>query len=281
LDREVNKNKSVNAQKHLPALTLLHNNDTLDFRGMLLRQLGIEYPGSDAATVLDFDLFLYDTQVPALVGMQREFIASARLDNLLSCYTGLNALIDSDGRLPCLLVCNDHEEVGSQSAIGAQGPFLHSVLKRWCGDSDRTIRSINRSMMVSTDNAHGIHPNFSDKHDEQHGPILNMGPAIKVNANQRYASDSETRAIFRNICDGAAIPLQSFVNRADLSCGSTIGPLTSSAIGIRTLDVGVPQFAMHSIRELCGARDSFYLYVALREFCKERNLMAQYATGSN
>jgi aspartyl aminopeptidase len=121
-------------------------------------------------------------------------------------------------------------------------------------------------MMISTDNAHGIHPNYADRHDENHGPVLNNGPVIKVNANQRYASSSETCAIFRNLCERADVPVQSFVIRTDMACGSTIGPLTASGIGVRTIDVGVPTFAMHSIRELAGRWDGFYLYRALREY---------------
>ena len=121
-------------------------------------------------------------------------------------------------------------------------------------------------MMISADNAHGIHPNYADKHDSNHGPVLNQGPVIKVNANQRYASNSETSAAFRYICEEADVPVQSFVVRTDMACGSTIGPITASEIGVRTLDVGVPTFAMHSIRELAGRWDGYYLYRALREY---------------
>jgi aspartyl aminopeptidase len=127
-------------------------------------------------------------------------------------------------------------------------------------------RCINRSWLISADNAHGIHPNYADKHDANHGPLLNQGPVIKTNANQRYASNSETAGLFRLLCERAEVPLQAFVVRSDMACGSTIGPLTASNIGVRTLDIGVPTFAMHSIRELAGARDSEYLYQALKAF---------------
>jgi aspartyl aminopeptidase len=120
--------------------------------------------------------------------------------------------------------------------------------------------------LISADNAHGIHPNYADKHDANHGPLLNQGPVIKTNANQRYATNSETAGLFRLLCEQSEVPLQAFVVRSDLACGSTIGPLTASNIGVRTLDIGVSTFAMHSIRELAGARDSEYLYQALKAF---------------
>ena len=172
----------------------------------------------------------------------------------------------SDAQLPRLLVCSDHEEVGSVSACGADGPFLKSVLQRVCGDSESLARCIDRSWLISADNAHGIHPNYADKHDAGHGPLLNRGPVIKINANQRYATSSESAALFRLLCEQAGVPVQSFVVRTDMACGSTIGPLTAANIGVRTLDVGVPTFAMHSLRELAGAADTGHLLAALKAF---------------
>jgi aspartyl aminopeptidase len=154
------------------------------------------------------------------------------------------------------------------STSGAMGSFLKSVLQRLCPGAEALARAIDLSMLISADNAHGVHPNFSDKHDDNHGPILNQGPVIKINANQRYASNSETSAVFRNICEQADVPVQSFVVRSDMACGSTIGPLTAAETGIKTIDVGVPTFAMHSIRELAGRWDGYYLYRALREYFK-------------
>jgi len=120
--------------------------------------------------------------------------------------------------------------------------------------------------MISADNAHGVHPNYADKYDERHGPILNRGPVIKINAQQRYASDSETSALFRYLCQQAEVPVQSFVMRSDMGCGSTVGPLTAAKIGVKTVDVGVPTFGMHSVRELAGVKDAFYLYRVLKKF---------------
>ena len=267
LDREANETCSVNAQKDIPPILLkMPNEDKPDFRKMLLQFLQSRDKDCDAVEILDYELSFYDVQPPSYVGLHQDFIASARLDNLLSCYTGLTALTAKGDEVTRLLVCNDHEEVGSMSSHGAQGPFLKSVLERMVGTGEALSRVIDQSMMISADNAHGIHPNFSDKHDDNHGPMINQGPVIKVNANQRYASSSETSAIFRNLCKKADVPVQSFVVRTDMACGSTIGPITAGGIGVKTLDVGVPTFAMHSIRELAGYWDAYYLYRVLKEF---------------
>lgn len=273
LDRDVNNGRALNAQKELPLL--LHNlpaNEKGDFRQTLLLQLLHEHPECDAEAVLDFEIAACDTQPAAIIGLHQDFIASARLDNLLSCYAGLRALLDADHLQPAMLVCTDHEEVGSVSACGAQGPFLNSVLQRWLGQGELLARTLHRSLLVSADNAHGIHPNYPEKHDEKHGPHLNGGPVLKINANQRYASNATTQAFFRNLCEQQQVPVQMFVARADMGCGSTIGPLTAAGTGIRTVDIGVPTFAMHSIRELAGVRDIDYLYSALRAFYNSPHL---------
>lgn len=274
LDREVNSSRSINAQTDI--VPILGQGENLDLRALLARRIPEENPGIEVGEVLDYELCCYDSQAPAVVGLDAEFIASARLDNLLSCHAGLAALLDSEGPASRLLVCNDHEEVGSLSAAGAQGPFLRSVLERLAGDATSYARLIERSMMISADNAHGVHPNFAGKHDENHGPLLNAGPVIKVNANQRYASNSETAALFRQVCAELDIPVQTFVVRTDMACGSTIGPITAGELGVRTLDVGAPQFAMHSVRELAGCRDACYLSQAMTRFMGwERPLSAK------
>jgi aspartyl aminopeptidase len=133
--------------------------------------------------------------------------------------------------------------------------MLSSVLKRLAVDRESYAALTERSMMISADNAHGIHPNYADRHDENHGPILNKGPVLKINSNQRYASNSETTGLYRMLASREGVPVQSFVVRTDMACGSTIGPITAGETGIRTLDIGVPTFAMHSVRELAGSRD--------------------------
>lgn len=268
LDREANQNRSVNAQRDLPPLLATVASDATrpDFRALLAARIREEQPGTDVASVLDFELSFHDTQGAAITGLDGQFIASARLDNLVSCFCGLEALLDSAQNVPAVLVCNDHEEVGSASSSGAAGPFLLSVLERLSGPGEPLRRMLARSMMISADNAHALHPNFSDRHDGNHGPRLNGGPVIKVNANQRYASNSATQALFRNLAAELDLPVQSFVVRSDMACGSTIGPITASALGVRTLDVGVPQLAMHSVRELCGSEDPLTLARILASF---------------
>lgn len=267
LDRDVNNSRSINAQTQMsPIVALVSGDETIEFDGLLKEQIQSQHGINDITTILDFELSLYDFQAPALTGLRDEFISAARLDNLLSCYVGLQAIIAADGNQNTLLVCNDHEEIGSQSAIGAQGPMLANLLERLEPDIQLRQQALARSMMVSADNAHGVHPNFSEKHDKHHGPILNAGPVIKVNANHRYATNSETSAVFKTVAAAAKVPVQTFVSRADMGCGSTIGPLTSAAVGVNTLDVGVPTFAMHSIRETAGADDAFSLFLALSQF---------------
>ena len=221
LNREANQGWAINAQTELPPiLAQFPGEDSADFRAVLTERLAEEH-GISADAVLDYELSLYDTQSAAVIGLNQDFIAGARLDNLLSCYAGLQALIEADGDESCVLVCTDHEEVGSCSACGADGPFLEQVLRRVLPEGDTFVRIIQKSLLVSADNAHGVHPNYADKHDANHGPKLNAGPVIKVNSNQRYATNSETAGFFRHLCLAEEVPVQSFVVRSDLGCGST------------------------------------------------------------
>ena len=258
LDREANKSRNINAETDIRPI-LLQSDEEVDVLNLLKPHIGDD-------EVLATELFFYDVNPAQIVGANNEFLASARLDNLLSCFTGLRALLSADSNLTSLLVCNDHEEVGSASAAGAEGTFLMDTLLRICPDSEQRLRTFSQSMLISTDNAHGIHPNYPNKHESNHGPRLNAGPAIKHNANQRYATNSETAGYFKDLCARADVPFQEFVNRADMACGSTIGPITAKETGIRTLDVGVPTFAMHSIRELAGISDSHALHQVLTAF---------------
>jgi len=268
LDRTANETHSINAQTDLPPLLMLCNQEQPKLQDFLMEQIRQEHPALQPAEILDYELFFYDTQKPAILGLQQEFIASARLDNLLSCYTAAMGLLHSaqqESAATRLIVCNDHEEVGSASTSGAMGTFLSDLINRIAPDAESRTRALQKSLFISTDNAHGVHPNFVSKHDEQHGPILNQGPVIKLNANQRYATNSETSAYFRMLCKQANVPVQTFVTRTDTACGSTIGPITATKLGIPTIDVGVPTFAMHSIRELAGTTDAHALYQALKK----------------
>lgn len=271
LDREANSSRSINPQKDLlPVIlnadSLLEKEESFDFKVLLARQICQQYPECGEVRVLDYEMSLYDCQRPSTVGLDGAFIASARLDNLLSCYVGMRALLSAETRQWSVLVCTDHEEVGSASAGGAQGPMLMDFLSSIAA-SDTNSRALRaNSVMLSVDNAHAIHPNFSDKHDEQHGPLINAGPVIKINRNQRYATSSTGSALVRLLAEKTGVPVQSFVVRTDLGCGSTIGPITAAETGIETIDLGVPTWSMHSIRETAGSRDPDYLHVLLTGF---------------
>ncbi len=269
LDRDANKSRSINPQNDIPPI-LMQAGENQTLAALLKKQIKKEHPKINAQRILAHELSFYDTNPASIIGMKDEFISGARLDNLLSCYVGIQSLLNADPLVSSLVVCTDHEEVGSASAAGAQGPFLEAVLQRIIPDSEDRLRAIAKSLLVSTDNAHGIHPNYTDRHDANHGPILNKGPVIKVNANQRYATNSETEGYFSLLCEKNKVPCQKFVSRTDMACGTTIGPITAKEIGVRTLDVGVPPFAMHSIRELAGTEDPFHLYRALSAFFNDR-----------
>ncbi len=255
LDRDANTSKTINEQNHLPPIVATCKEFSL--KDELKKMI------EDCEEVLAYDLSLYDTQKASYVGFDDDFIASARLDNLLSCYAALITICST--QKPMMIVCSDHEEVGSVSASGAGGSFLESVIERIFVSAEEKARFARSSLLISADNAHARHPNYADKHEPLHAPKLNGGVVVKVNSNQRYASNSQTIARFLDAAQRADMPTQMFVTRSDMGCGSTIGPMTAAKIGIDTVDVGVPTFAMHSIRESAGRDDAYGLYKILLE----------------
>jgi aspartyl aminopeptidase len=271
LNSEVNEKNEINRQNHLPPVLDLIDEEP-DLQSLLCKQLALQYPEEVFDRILAFELSLYDTQAPAIIGLRENLIASARLDNLLSSYIGLRSLLEQEKKRNCVLVLNDHEEVGSASAAGAGGPFLESVLRQICGDELSYRKALEKSLLISVDNAHAVHPNYADRHEPKHQPKINAGPVIKINHNQRYATNSETQAFFSQLCINEGVPYQRFVVSSDMGCGSTIGPIIATELGVRTIDIGAPQLAMHSIRELAGVEDSAYLLRALTAFYNARNL---------
>jgi len=263
LDDKANKDRTVNKQTDIcPVLT---TNEEFDFKLFLNWQL--EKNGIHGVKeIYAHELSFYDTQKASYIGLHDDFIASARLDNLLSCYVGMLGICSVDENKPMLFIASDHEEVGSDSTSGAGGTFLENTLRRMFPNYDKYIEMTRSSLMISADNAHAIHPNFSSKHDEQHTPYINKGVVVKVNANQRYASNSESIATFMKTTQVLDEPLQHFVTRSDMGCGSTIGPITATKIGVETIDIGLPTYAMHSIRELAGTEDAYSLYKILLGF---------------
>jgi aspartyl aminopeptidase len=271
LDRTANEGRLIDKQKELPPILLqMDADEKFSFEDFLLEHLQKDLKLAEAGAILSHELLLYDTQPPALLGLRQQFLCSARLDNLLSCYIALHALIAGDDDSASVLVCTDHEEVGSVSASGAQGPFLKSVLERMLEEehsgAENFDRAIQNSVLLSVDNAHGVHPNFADRHDSAHSPKLNSGPVIKINANQRYASNSQSVALVKSLCNQLGIKPQSFVMRSDMACGSTIGPITSALLGITSVDIGIASFAMHSIRESAGVSDIESMSALIKAF---------------
>lgn len=266
LDRGVNDNGLViDRQQHLTPMWGVGASQPGEFASWIGAQAGLD----DAPTW--WELCLYDVQGAAVLGADESLLASGRLDNELSCWAAVTALMAAEPTdHAAVIVLNDHEEVGSSSTTGAAGPLLESVLTRLVagrgGVDDDLHRSLAGSMCISADNAHAVHPNYLDRHDPEHFPIVNAGPAIKVNANQRYATSADTAAAFQAACEAARVPWQVFVSRNNMPCGSTIGPITSTRLGIPTVDVGVPQLSMHSARELCGVDDPGHLAGALTAF---------------
>ena len=261
LDDKANKDRTVNKQTDIAPI--VQAGEDFDFEAFLKEQLAKEEGIEDVVELYANELSLYDTQKASYVGVKNDFIASARLDNLLSCYVGLLAICSVEENAAFMYVANDHEEVGSESVSGAAGNFFESVYRRMFGTYEEFVRSTRLSTLISCDNAHAIHPNFPQKHEPNHAPKINEGVVIKINANQRYASNTKTISKFQNIASSLNLKTQSFVTRSDMGCGSTIGPITATRLGIDTLDVGLPTLAMHSIRELAGSRDAYELYKIL------------------
>jgi aspartyl aminopeptidase len=253
LDRSVNDGLKLDPQQHLRPVWGVGNPADGDFAAWIAEQVGCDEPAF-------WDLCLYDAQPAALIGGDESLLASGRLDNQVSCWAAVSALIAAEPQKAiATIVLNDHEEVGSASTTGAAGPLLERVLERHVsarnGSRDDLLRALAGSACVSADNAHAVHPNYVERHDPDHLPMVNRGPAIKINSNQRYATSSSTAALFRRACEEVGVPCQVFVSRNNMPCGSTIGPITATRLGIATVDVGVPQLSMHSARELCGVDD--------------------------
>ena len=217
------------------------------------------------------EVFAFETTAPAVFGPTEEFFASGRLDNLVSVHAGLTALADLAGSpYVCVLAAFDHEEIGSGSRSGAAGPLLGDVLRRiglgLGAGEDETYRALARSVCLSADTGHAVHPNYVSRHDPTNRPLLNAGPLLKINANQRYATDARGAALWRTACRAAGVPTQEFVSNNAIPCGSTIGPLTATRLGLTTIDVGIPLLSMHSARELAGVADPLALTEAVAAF---------------
>ncbi|MEO7059041.1 MAG: M18 family aminopeptidase [Lapillicoccus sp.] len=267
LDRTQNDGLTLDRQRHLAPLW---GQSAMpgDFRGWLAEQVEVE-----RSDVLGWDVMTHDTQPSARIGRSQELIAAPRLDNLATAYAGVRALVAAVGSLPAdvpVLVLFDHEEVGSQSERGAMSTLLPGVLERIVlsrgGGREDYLRALAGTVIASGDMAHATHPNYAERHEPQHQIAVNGGPVLKVNAQLRYATDGLGAAAFALACEQAGVPMQRFVSRTDLPCGSTVGPMTAALTGATTVDVGAPMLSMHSARELGGALDPAMYAGALAAF---------------
>ncbi|MGB1682223.1 MAG: M18 family aminopeptidase [Acidimicrobiales bacterium] len=264
LDRGVNENGLVlNKQRHLAPMWGLGS--APEFRAFVAGEVG-----ADPEAILAWDAMVFDLTPARLVGLDEEFFASARIDNQLSCFAAVAALLrvaEEPGDTIPMIALFDHEEVGSVSTTGAASPFLRHQLERihaaFGADHEARLASAARSLIISADGAHATHPNYPDRHEPDHEVALNGGPVLKINANQRYATDAASAAALELACRRAEVPVQRFVTRTDLACGSTIGPATAGELGIDVVDVGVAQLAMHSAREVAGSADLEWFTAAL------------------
>lgn len=272
MNREVNdKGLLLNKQTELPLL-FAESEDGIaadrQFLTYIAQSLNI-----DAADILTFELNVFDTQKGSFWGANQEFIADSQLDNLASCHAAMTALLAAENH-NATSVCAlfDHEEVGSESATGASGSFLADTVNRIAACAGRNeedrLRALAQSFFISADMAHAYHPNHPGAYEPCHHVLVNQGPVIKTNANQRYSTNADTAAHFITLCERAGVPYQQYAHRTDLGCGSTIGPIIASNLGIASVDVGSPMWAMHSIRESAGVVDHAYMAAVLKAFFK-------------
>ncbi len=270
LDRSVNEGLKLDKQRHMQPIWGLGD----VHEGDLIRFLEDE-EGLAEGEIAGWDLMAHSIDRPAYLGRDRELVAGPRMDNLISVHAGvasLAAVSAADGHLPYIpvLAAFDHEENGSQSDTGADGPLLGNVLERSVfargGSYDDRARAFAGTICLSSDTGHAVHPNYSERHDPTHHPRANGGPILKVNVNMRYATDGSGQAVFAAACEKAGVPWQVFVSNNSMPCGTTIGPITSARHGIQTVDIGVAILSMHSARELCGADDPYLLANAMTAF---------------
>ena len=269
MNRDVNENGlKLHKQNELPLLFAMaeqHIDSDTKFRSVLGDQLEV-----DAADILNWEICTYDTQPGSFWGPELEFIADSQLDNLASCHAALTALLISEApEATAMVALFDHEEVGSESAAGAGGSFVSDVITRLAQnlgvDAEGQRCALANSFFISADMAHAWHPNFPAAYEPCHRVLVNGGPVIKTNANQRYSTSADTAARFMRLCEAAGVPVQNYSHRTDLGCGSTIGPIVASRLGIPSVDVGNPMWAMHSVRESAGVLDHGYMIAALSE----------------
>lgn len=270
-NRHVNDGNPLSKQKDmLPVLGRVEHKE--DAKGLLKKLISLE-TGIDSNDILDYDLSLYDTTPAQTVGLNQEYISSGRIDDLSMAHAAMNAIIDTKDttdKATRVIAIFDNEETGSGTKQGAASPILDYLLRRIVsakgGTEEDYLRAVAKSFMISADDAHGIHPNYPEKHDPTNHPVLGGGPVVKINANCKYMTDADSSAVFISLCERAGVKCQFFVNHSDMAGGSTLGNILTSQIPLRGVDVGSPIWAMHSVRETASLDDHSAMIAVFNEF---------------
>ncbi|WP_202708951.1 M18 family aminopeptidase [Sporosalibacterium faouarense] len=271
MNKKLNEGIELNKQKDtIPMLGLI--SEEFEKENFLIKLLAEELQ-VNVEDIIDFDLNLYEYEKGCIIGLNNEFISTGKLDDLAMVHAGITALVDSEPvKATNVMICFDNEEIGSRTKQGAGSPMVRNILERIVNalgkDKEDFYRALYSSFIISADMAHPVHPNAPEKHDPVNRPRINQGPIIKINANQAYTTDSDSNTVYEMVCKKAGVPVQKFVNRSDVRGGSTIGPISSTQMDIRSVDIGNPMLAMHSIRELGGVLDHYYIRKSFDEFFK-------------
>lgn len=268
LNRDINKGFEYNKQTHMQAILSVDDATGTPLTDFIARKLKIR-----TGQIVDYELCLYDAKPAQLLGLNKDMISAQGLDNLAMTHAILSAITAiAKPKQTSVAVLFDHEEIGSTTPQGASSSLLSEVLERIClglgASRDEYYQALRHSFLISADMAHAYHPAYAEKYDPDYAPLMNKGPVIKLNASHRYASTADSTVRFIELCDAAKVPYQRFLVRSDMPCGSTVGPIVAANLGLHTVDIGNPIWAMHSIRETGGTKDHLYLIQALLEYYK-------------
>ena len=280
LNRNVNdEGLKLNKQTHLPPILALEGSDGTPVDSNLIEGIIADTLDVERGEIVNWQLECYDTHAATTSGLNDEFVVSGRIDNLTMCHSAIQALTAQSFSAPqtAMIALFDNEEIGSATENGAASAFIRDIISRVVisdNSQHETQRALASSACISADGAHAIHPNYSEYHDPQHAVQMNRGPVIKVNANHRYATSAFTASIFEQLCQDVDVPVQHYVHKTDLPCGSTIGPITATGLGIPVVDVGNAMLSMHSIRETCGTRDHEMMIKVLQQFFVKADLLS-------
>ncbi|THB75403.1 MAG: M18 family aminopeptidase [Desulfobulbaceae bacterium] len=276
LNRKANEANPIKVQEHMSPLWGAQESDSpIQLPTLILDFLKNQYQSMVVEKLLGFDLFCYDTSEPVYIGLNDDFISAPRLDNQLSCFSAIRSIATAKHQTNSMIVLSNHEEIGSRTSSGALSNFLDEVFNRIYSNPEKKSIGMRNSFFLSLDNAHATHPNYGGLTDSDHPVTLNNGPVIKINANQRYATNALTGSLIRDLAESCGLETQDFIMNSDMPAGSTIGPLLSAKLGLTTADVGAPTFGMHSIRELTGSKDPYELMVLSKALFERKTVTVE------